>query len=275
MQKLENKFKEVNKRLNNDINFIIQAFINFYGTDNSEYIVDKIKDSRVIWYDESSDMNDNIYNHIISSLPKDELDRILKERKKEAFLQSVYIDEFDVLVLPLSYDLTKIIHEINHKIGSHIVSRKPLIQISGISYSVEKNGIIEYDNDLNEAINQKMTLEIIEELEKIGLKVEVTPSWQENLFPVIDSFYSAFKDNLKELNVSGNLLKFRESLGDEYFSQFSQLIFMCGFKARRTISKKEKVDFSDDKINAIDNLVLKMKEYHDSLLQNNGKKSYK
>ena len=86
------------------------------------------------------------------------------------------------------------------------------------------------------------------------------------------TFFPAFNN---PLNVSGNLLKFRESLGDEYFSQFSQLIFMCGFKARRTISKKEKVDFSDDKINAIDNLVLKMKEYHDSLLQNNGKKSYK
>lgn len=275
MRILENKYRNVHDRLNNDLNLIIQAFINYYGIENSKYIINKINNSRIIWYDEPIDTSDNIHDYIISSIPKEELEMVLKERKKEAFLQSAYIDEFDILVLPLSYDLTKIIHEINHKIGSHIISKKPLIQISGISYSIEKNGIIEYDNDLNEVINHKMTLDIIEELANLGLNVNITPSWQQNLFPLIDSFYNSFKNNLKELNISGDLLKFRKLLGDDYFNQYSELIFIEGFKARRSISKNEKVEFTTDKINTINNLVTRMREHHNSILQNNNKKTHK
>ena len=258
MHRLEQLYNETSKRFRDDLNIIIQAFINFYGVENSEYIINKISNSRIIWYD-NSDKDDDIQKQIISSINDDELIEILKKRKKEAFLQSTYIDEFDVLVLPLNYDLTHIIHEINHKIGSHVISKEPLIQISGISYSVEKNGIVEQDNDLNEAINQKMTLEILEELNKLGLKINITPSWQEQLFPVIDTFYETFKEQLKKLNISGNLVAFKEELGKEYFDRFSQLIFMCGFRARRSISKGEEVSFPIDRINAINDLVSNMK----------------
>ena len=258
MHRLEQLYNETTKRFNDDLNIIIQAFINFYGVENSEYIINKISNSRIIWYDDSG-KDDDIQKQIISSINDDELIEILKKKKKEAFLQSAYIDEFDVLVLPLNYDLTHIIHEINHKIGSHVISKEPLVQISGISYSVEKNGIVESDNDLNEAINQKMTLEILEELNKLGLKINITPSWQEQLFPVIDTFYETFKELLKKLNISGNLVAFKEELGKEYFDNFSQLIFLCGFRARRSISKGEKVDFPIDRINAINDLVSNMK----------------
>ena len=275
MQELKDKFRDVNEKLNNDINFIIQAFINFYGIKNSEYITKKIKNSRIIWYDEPCDMNNSIWDYIISSCPKAKLEKILTKRKKECFLQSAYIDELDILVLPLSYDLTKIIHEINHKIGSHIISRNPLVQISGISYSIQKNGIIEYDKDLNEAINHKMTLDIIEELKKMGLQIDVTQSWQEHLFPLIDTFYNTFKDDLKELNVSGNLVGFRKLFGDDYYSQFSQLIFMCAFKAKCAILKNERVEFSANKINSINYLVANMKDRYDILLKNKVKKFHK
>ena len=258
MNRLEQLYNETTKKINNDMNTIIQAFINFYGIENSEYIINKIKNSRIIWYDDSN-KNDDIKNQIISSIDNNELKEILKKRKKEVFLQSAYIDELDVLVLPLNYDLTHIIHEINHKISSHIISLKPLIQISGISYSVEKNGIIEYDVDLNESINQKMTLEILQELKKSGLKFEIKPSWQEQLFPVIDIFYETFKEHLKKLNISGDLTGFKEKLGKEYFSRFSQSVFMCGFRAKRCISKGEKVEYSIERMNAINDLVSNMK----------------
>lgn len=264
MHKLEQLYNETAKRFNNDLNIIIQAFINFYGVENSEYIINKISNSRIIWYDDSN-RDDDIQNQIISSINGDELTEILKKRKKEAFLQSAYIVEIDVLILPLNYDLTHIIHEINHKIGSHIISIEPLIQISGISYSVEKNGIVEYDNDLNEAINQKMTLEILEELNKLGLKINITASWQEQLFPVIDSFYATFKEQLKNLNISGDLVAFKEKLGKEYFDKFSQLVFMCGFRARRSISKGEEVNYSIDRINTINDLVSNMKIHSETL----------
>ena len=264
MHKLEQLYNEIAKRFNNDLNIIIQAFINFYGVENSEYIINKISNSRIIWYDDSN-RDDDIQNQIISSINGDELTEILKKRKKEAFLQSAYIDEIDVLILPLNYDLTHIIHEINHKIGSHIISIEPLIQISGISYSVEKNGIVEHDNDLNEAINQKMTLEILEELNKLGLKINITASWQEQLFPVIDTFYATFKEQLKNLNISGDLVAFKEKLGKEYFDKFSQLVFMCGFRARRSISKGEEVNYSIDRINTINDLVSNMKIHSETL----------
>ena len=264
MHKLEQLYNETAKRFNNDLNIIIQAFINFYGVENSEYIINKIRNSRIIWYDDSN-RDDDIQNQIISSINGDELTEILKKRKKEAFLQSAYIDEIDVLILPLNYDLTHIIHEINHKIGSHIISIEPLIQISGISYSVEKNGIVEHDNDLNEAINQKMTLEILEELNKLGLKINITASWQEQLFPIIDTFYATFKEQLKNLNISGDLVAFKEKLGKEYFDKFSQLVFMCSFRARRSISKGEEVNYSIDRINTINDLVSNMKIHSETL----------
>lgn len=272
MQRLENLYKEANEKLNNDMNKILQAFIKFYGVENSEYIINKIKDSRIIWYDDSDIISDNIYDCIISSISRDELDEILQKRKKEVFLQSAYIDEFDILVLPLSFDLVKIIHEINHKIGSHIISKEPLVQISGISYSIGKNEVVEYDSDLNEAINQKMTLEILEELKNMGLKIDITPSWQEYLFPVIDSFYNTFKNELKEVNITGDLIKFKQLLGEEYYNQFSQLIFMSGFRTRRNVLKEGKVNFSTNKINTINDLVSDMKEHYDNLSQNNYKK---
>ena len=264
MHKLEQLYNEIAKRFNNDLNIIIQAFINFYGVENSEYIINKISNSRIIWYDDSN-RDDDIQNQIISSINGDELTEILKKRKKEVFLQSAYIDEIDVLILPLNYDLTHIIHEINHKIGSHIISIEPLIQISGISYSVEKNGIVEHDNDLNEVINQKMTLEILGELNKLGLKINITPSWQEKLFPVIDTFYATFKEQLKNLNISGDLVAFKEKLGKEYFDKFSQLVFMWVFRARRSISKGEEVNYSIDRINTINDLVSNMKIHSETL----------
>lgn len=272
MQRLENLYKEANEKLNNDMNKILQAFIKFYGVENSEYIINKIKDSRIIWYDDSDIISDNIYDRIISSISRDELDKILQKRKKEVFLQSAYIDEFDILVLPLSFDLVKIIHEINHKIGSHIISKEPLVQISGISYSIGKNEVVEYDSDLNEAINQKMTLEILEELKNMGLKIDITPSWQEYLFPLIDLFYNTFKNELKEVNITGDLIKLKQLLGEEYYNQFSQLIFMSGFRTRRNVLKEGKVNFSTNKINTINDLVSNMKEHYDNLSQNNYKK---
>lgn len=79
---------------------------------------------------------------------------------------------------------------------------EPLKIISGICLSFEENG------DLNEAINQKMTLEILEELKKLGLEVSYTPSWQENMFPIINLFYETFKDKLKNVYITGNILSF-------------------------------------------------------------------
>ena len=116
-----------------------------------------------------------------------------------------------------------------------------------------------------------MTIEVLEDLKNMGIKIEVTPSWQENLFPIIDLFYNTFKNELKKVNINGNLVEFRELLGEEYYNEFSQILFMCGFKAKRSIKKEEKIEISTDKIKLIERLVLDMKLHYDSLSPNNKK----
>lgn len=265
MHKLEQLYNNASKRLNQDIDIIIQAFINYYGINNSEYITNRLKNSRIIWFDDKSVRSDNIYNQIISSIPKEELDIILKQRNELAFIQSTYIMELDILVLPLSYDLTQIIHELNHKIGSHTISNNPLFQISGISYYVEKYKIVTYDNELNEIINQKITIEIIKILREMGLNIDISSSWQELLFPLINYFYDNFKNSIKDVIITGDLLKFKESLGEEYYEEFSQKILLSFYKYKKNLGIKEIISFPKEKINSINELVENMKIHNETL----------
>lgn len=267
MESLKDKFLTANERLNNELNYIIQAFINFYGEKYSDYIVNVLKSLKIIWYDDTKEKDDkDIKEHIISSLGEDEVNEYLKNHKRECFLQSAYIDEIDVLVLPLSYDITHIIHELNHKVSSHILSLEPLKMISGICLSVEENGGVVQDNsDLNEAINQKMTLEILEELRKLGLEVRYTPSWQENMFPLINLFYQTFKDRLKNVYITGNFLSFINLIGFENYNEFSQTIFLISFRLRRNLVKGEKSLFREEDIIKLEAIVKSMKEYNSEI----------
>ncbi len=274
METLENQYLKTSSRFNKDNNLIIQAFIKFYGEHHKGYLLKRLSNSRIIWYKEKKDdENEDIHNHIISSISVEEINELLKKRSKKAFLQSAYIDEFDLLVLPLSYDLTHIIHESNHKVGSHILCYEPLIQINGISYSKEtNNGVIEYDDILNEAINHKMTLEILSELDSLGIEVKRTSSWQEHLFPLINLFYETFKDLLKETFILGDLNGFVKSLGEDNYSYFSQMIYLKGFKIRRILKKGDKPEVSQKDIDMIEEIVCKMKSHYEMLNYNEIKK---
>ena len=75
----------------------------------------------------------------------------------------------------------------NHMISSHVLSKNPLRIISGLSTITEQNdGVVSNDSDLNEVINQKITIDILEELKKIGIDLKVSSSWQERLFPLVN-----------------------------------------------------------------------------------------
>lgn len=270
MEMLHDQYIKINSKFNSDNSLIIQSFISFYGEQHKEYILKKLSNSRIIWYDgKELDETEDVHNHIISSIPVEEINELLKKRSKKAFLQSAYIDELDLLVLPLSYDLTHIIHESNHKVGSHVLSYEPLVQINGISYSKEtNNGVIEHDEFLSEAINHKMTLEILSELNGLGIEVKRTPSWQENLFPLIYLFYETFKDLLKETFISGDLNGFVKLLGEDNYSYFSQMIYLKGFKIRRQLRKGDKPKISQEDIDLIEGIVHKMKSHYELLSDN-------
>lgn len=264
MSILYDKFINANSRLNNEISFIKQAFINFYGEKHSDYIIDVLKDLNVIWYDDTHQKdNKDIKDLIISSLPEDKVDEYLTKRNRECFLQSAYIDEIDVLVLPLSYDITHIIHELNHKISSHILSLEPLEMISGLCISKESNGgVVQENSDLNEAINQKMTLEILDELRKLGLEVHSTPSWQENMFPLINLFYESFKDSLKDIYITGDLISFINLVGFENYDEFSQIMFMKSFRLRRMLIKGQNPLMTEDDIKRVEDIVASMQRFN-------------
>ncbi len=263
MSSLQEKFTSANSRLNNELNYIIQAFINFYGKKHRDYIVSVLQDLKIIWYEdikfkEGSEISD----YIVSSLSEDQINAYLKKYNKKCFSQSAYIDEIDVLVLPLSYDITHIIHEINHKVSSHILSLEPLKIISGVCTSVEKDiGVIQENSDLNEAINQKMTLEILDELRKLGLEIQYSTSWQENMFPLINLFYESFKEILKDTYISGDIVSFIKIIGAENYSEFSQRIFMKGFRLKRSLIKGEIPIITEEDVKEIESIVTFMQNF--------------
>ena len=157
------KYKICSKQLSSDLDVIIQAFINTYGTEYSDFITNRFKELKIIWYDDEIQNYSNINDIIETSLPKEIIDEYLKKYKEKCFSQSAFLAELDVLVLPLSYNITHIIHEMNHMISSHVLSKNPLRIISGLSTITEQNdGVVSNDSDLNEVINQKITIDILE-----------------------------------------------------------------------------------------------------------------
>lgn len=261
---LREKYNRCTEKLNTDLDTITQAFINIYGSEHTDYIIDRFNNLNIIWYDDEMQTFDDIRNVIVTSLPDEIVDEYLKKFKEKCFSQSAYIDEANLLVLPLSYNLTHIIHEMNHMISSHILSKKPLRIISGLCVTIEKNGgVVSNDSDLNELINQKITIDTLQELKRLRMKVIVTPSWQEKLFPLIDTFYETFKEEVKKVYVTGNLLSFIRNVGEENYINFTQTIFLKCFKARGKIAKEEHEIISQSDINQIESKVYTMKDFNE------------
>ena len=249
--------KKIIDEFEKDKDIFILGFISFYNESNSKYITDKIKRANIIWYD-SPYLEDgkDVLSNIVTDLPKDKLEYFLSKRKIETFTQSAYIDELNLLVLPQSYDISHIVHEINHMIGSHIISLSPYVVINGVSYSIEKGEDVILENaDMNEVINQLMTFDIINELKKLGLDAVYTTSWQDNAFPLLIPFYNRFKESLKELYISGNYLKFLNQFDKEKFQIFSQFIFMKLFKIKRELRKNEQITITREEIEMVESMV--------------------
>ena len=261
------KYLKVTSRFDEDKKYIIQAFINYYGEQYTGYIYDVLNNLRIVWFDEREYVEgSDVRDYIVSSLSDKEIEEALNKRKSNIFVQSGYIDELDLLVLPLSYDLTHIIHEINHKVSSHLISVEPYLQISGLEYD-EGTGISVkvHDEFLNELINQKITLDILEELNNLGYKVDRSSSWQERLFSLINSFYDVFKDLIKEVYITGNLNEFIKKLGEENYVRFTQIIFLKVFRLRNRIRKGEEVKISNEDILLLEECVMKMKNHFEKI----------
>lgn len=107
---------------------------------------------------------------------------------------------------------------------------------------------------MNEVINQLMTLDIINELKKLGMDLVCNTSWQDNAFPLIMQFYNRFKKSLKELYISGNCPKFLNQFNEENFQSFSQLIFMKLFNIRKKLHKNEQIMITREEIKMVESM---------------------
>lgn len=261
------KYLKVTSRFDEDKKYIVQAFINFYGEKNTDYIRNVLENLRIIWFDEREYVEgSDVRDYIVSSLSDKEIEEALNKRKSNIFVQSGYIDELDLLVLPLSYDLSHVIHEINHKVSSHLISIEPYLQISGLEYDEGTNiNVKVHDEFFNELINQKITLDILEELNNLGYMVDRSSSWQERLFPLINNFYDVFKDLIKEVYITGNLNEFIKKLGEEEYINFTQKLFLKVFRLRNRIRKGEEVKISKEDILLLEESVIKMKNHFEEI----------
>lgn len=242
---------ELNKILN--IKDLIHAFVEFYGIENEAYIINIFNNLRVIWYGESDIKLENI--------TEEEFENIKKQKIKSAFNQSCYLDEFNLLILPQKFDITHIIHEINHKIGSHIKSEIPLVFSNGICQVTEISNVFkEEDSDLSEVINQLITIEIISILNSNGYKIELTSSWQEKLFPLVLNFYSLYKDEIKKCWITGDLTNFKMSIGMYEYIEFSQRFFIKSFRLKRKMSKGEDFQFTPEEVKEFENIFSSFKD---------------
>lgn len=151
----------------------------------------------------------------------------------------------------------------NHKISSHVISLKPLKIFGGLSTSVEHGIGIRIDgNDLNEIINQRITMEVLEEIKRLGLKLDITQSWQEKLFPLIDMFYEVFANKIKDVYITGELMPFVKDIGEDNYDEFKRLMFFKCFMARKKIANDQKDIISENDIKEIENNVVSMIEVY-------------
>ena len=79
------KYKICSKQLSSDLDVIIQAFINTYGTEYSDFIINRFKELKIIWYDDEIQNYSNINDIIETSLPKEIIDEYLKKYKEKCF----------------------------------------------------------------------------------------------------------------------------------------------------------------------------------------------
>jgi hypothetical protein len=128
----------------------------------------------------------------------------------------------------------------------HILRKEPtLALLNGIGISIEKyEGFFEeYGNDLNEIINQRITRDI-ESIYRTKVKFDSSPSYQDVFFPLIEMFYSTFKQEIIKSEMTGNLMNLLDRVGSEEFEEYQQLFFRLVFKLSR--SKQENIEFLID-----------------------------
>lgn len=239
-------FKKLNEFVKTDD--IIRAFTVVYGNENYNYINNCFSNMRIAWFDKN--------NHILENITNTEFEELKLKKSEEVFHQSCYVDEFDLLILPLNVDITQIIHEMNHKLGSHLICCNPLHLINGLCISKEDGfGVKEENYNLSEVVNQKITEEVIEELINMGYKITITDSWQSKLYPIISPFYETYSESIKKCWISGRIEDFKEGFGIDKYKNFSNYLYLKLFKLIRQMKRNEPICISTEIIDEVGKIV--------------------
>jgi hypothetical protein len=241
-EQFNQKYKE-NQDILHSKDFI-DSFIEFFGEEYRTIITQKILDTPVIWY--VPNIETPINPLLYTDLSEEQLQYIVKNVSDMQLKQSIYNPIYNFLVLPIDCNISHIIHEMCHMLTCHILRKEPtLALLNGIGISIEKyEGFFEeYGNDLNEIINQRITRDI-ESIYRTKVKFDSSPSYQDVFFPLIEMFYSTFKQEIIKSEMTGNLMNLLDRVGSEEFEEYQQLFFRLVFKLSR--SKQENIEFLID-----------------------------
>ncbi len=93
------------------------------------------------------------------------------------------------------------------------------------------------------------------------------------MFPLINLFYECFKGLLKDLYISGDILSFIKIIGTENYIEFSQTMFMKGFRAKGRLIKGEIPIVTEDDVKEVERIVAFMQSfiYESKMSENKGK----
>ena len=238
-------FKE---KYNKDKKVIIESFVKFYGEEYRKRIENRINELDIIChvpltfheslmpsdlkkyidkchenYIETKDL-DKLVNSLVIDLDcKDKLNFIRQLVPADYLLQSTNMCEYNLVSLPIVYNLAHITHEFNH-----VVINNELLEnfgINGLEISVRtENGYKLHNSILSEIIGERCVHDIQRIQSRMGINSEICTSLQYRYFKYIERFYTTFKDVIKYSIMSGSLNTLINSIGKENYNNLNTII---------------------------------------------------
>lgn len=175
---------------------------------------------------------------------------------------TIFNDQSSLIFISFSqyfYDETALIHEINHAIRSSNLAI--YVDNNGKERIITKNGIDIKNSESNECIEieeiiqHKATLEILDFFHKLGGHISIKPtnhltSKYEKMFPLIENFYKKYETILKKAAITDNINVLFSEIDKDKYEEYKRVI--C---EQFPIIYDDNNNLSDKVINYVNNLV--------------------
>lgn len=272
-----NKF---NLEFNKNKDKIMESFIKYYGEEYRERIENRINNINIInfiplYFDYDKLSTDMVYyidqcredymenNNIDELLDRVVIDNNCKGLSKELryylepsyLMQSTYISDFNLVILPIVFSIEDITHELNHAVIENVLCDNPRINVNGLELSIrDENNFNLIDTTISEILIERMAFDIEDFEEEYGIKKCNEFCWQHNYFRFINKFYIIFKDLIKYTFINGNRDMLINAVGKENYEAMVKIIEMT----RENELKYGDRIFDEDSMNIVFNTINKI-----------------